>query len=497
MTQLTTATHRFFHATTLHELADTLNTNIITLVGAHPINIFAQVATGQFVETTDLAIQTNAARVEDEFLQTAITHTKHPALLSIDHLRAGLPIVSISESPALIVDIQANKRPFTSADISVFDILGLYFAAAIRNIEVYAELEARRAAVMDLNQVKNDLIAMLAHDFKAPLTTIAGLSEIIGLDHTLSDENRKFLGMINSSAMRLARLATETLTLSEQEQSALYLQLQQIDIVAIIQDIVRTLNATRDIHLRCSLSSFYIDGDAQRIRQVFENIIGNALKYSAHDAIVDVQLLERPGGIQISITDQGIGIPVKDLPNLFGRFARGSNARALGITGTGFGLYLSRAIIERHGGTITVQTKENAGSTFRIFFPALPTKQPAQSLKILLLDQLESSQSFIGHTLRKEGFHVNSLSNEKELFDKLDHGEYDAAIIDPDGLPDTPKQLLHRIGKRTPLVRLVATPEPNHSPWDVVLCKPFLIKDLLNIVQRTIADRRASNTPKS
>src|SRR4029077_15323282 len=106
-----------------------------------------------------------------------------------------------------------STQALNKVDVFALGLLGQYFAVAARNVELYNELQTRRAAVVELNQVKNDLIAMLAHDFKGPLTTIVGFSDGLPEDERFRDESRKFLNMISSSAMRLASLATDTLAL--------------------------------------------------------------------------------------------------------------------------------------------------------------------------------------------------------------------------------------------------------------------------------------------
>jgi CheY-like chemotaxis protein len=226
------------------------------------------------------------------------------------------------------------------------------------------------------------------------------------------------------------------------------------------------------------------------LRQVFENLIGNAIKYSPRGDTVDVTLRGTRGGVEVAIRDRGIGIPAADIPKLFGRFARGSNARELGIGGTGFGLYLSRTIVERHGGQITVESKEGSGSIFRVFVPAVPAPQRTRDRRILLLDHEDDGRSFIAHTLRDEGYAVYPVTSETEFLRALDEGRYDAAIVDADRLAMSAVELTARIARRTKLVRLVSNAEPDTLGGSSALRKPFLIKDLKAVVETAVSDRR-------
>ena len=267
-----------------------------------------------------------------------------------------------------ILDVRC-KTPLHTADIFALGLLGQYFAVAARNVELYHELQTRRAAVVELNQVKNDLIAMLAHDFKGPLTTIVGFADVLAEDDRFDDEARKFLNMISSSAMRLASLATDTLALSRLEQNELALNIEEFDLVGLVREIVRVFSVTRQIELRTDRPELVVAGDPARLRQVFENLIGNAIKYSPSGESVEVFLRAKGRGVEISVRDHGIGIPDADKPKLFGRFARAGNARAMGISGTGFGLYLSKTIVEMHGGTIGVDSQRARAARSACFCP--------------------------------------------------------------------------------------------------------------------------------
>jgi signal transduction histidine kinase len=485
---LTAVARNLFDTLDPRALVDALLHGVSKLTGGGTAQLLAAGTSGNFVPTRDLARRADAPIMCDDFLHEAAVRTA--VLLSDDGSRAGVQILAPSGAVAYVLDIHAGPGPFVAGDALAFGLLGQYLAVAIRNIELYAELQSRRAAVVELNQVKNDLIAMLAHDFKGPLTTIVGLADVLAEDDRFDAESRRFLGMINSSAMRLASLATDTLALSRLEQNELSLRFEDIDIVALVRDIVRVFSVTRVIDMRCAVVESIVRADPARLRQVFENLIGNAIKYSPRGDAVDVTLREKRGGVEVVIRDRGIGIPAADVPKLFGRFARGSNAREMGIGGTGFGLYLSRTIVERHGGHISIDSKEGSGSTFRVLVPTVPAPQRTRDRRILLFDNEGDGRSFIAHTLRDEGYAVYAVSNETELLCALDEGRYDAAIVDCDGLKSTPAELVEHVARRTTLVRLISIAEQDTSGRNTTLRKPFLIKDLQAVVEAAVADRR-------
>ncbi len=398
-----------------------------------------------------------------------------------DEQRAAVRVPGSGGGTAFVLDV-VRDSPFGTADVFALGLLGQFFAVAARNVELYQELASRRDAVVELNQVKNDLIAMLAHDFKGPLTTIVGFAEVLSDDDRFDAESRQYLGMISSSAMRLASLATDTLALSRLEQNELSLTLGDVDVGALARDVVRVFSVTRPIDLRIAGGAPAVQGDAARLRQVMENLVGNAIKYSPGGEPVEVSVRARPGGVELTVRDRGIGIPEGERGKLFGRFARASNARALGIGGTGFGLYLSKTIVELHGGAIEVESVEGHGSTFRVTLPSRVVRGPATARRFALLDVDGDARSYVAQALRDDGYAVTVATTGEELLRAIAETTYDVALVDADRLGMPNETFLTRAHGELPLVRIgVRTPSAMNG-WDASLTKPFLMKDLYGAV---------------
>jgi CheY-like chemotaxis protein/two-component sensor histidine kinase len=309
---------------------------------------------------------------------------------------------------------------------------------------------------------------------------------VLAEDDRFDEESRKFLTMISSSAMRLASLATDTLALSRLEQNELTLNVEEFDLVALVRDIARVFSVTRAIDLRTDRPQLVIGGDPARLRQVFENLIGNAIKYSPNGDSVEVHLRAKGRGVEISVRDRGIGIPDADKSKLFGRFARAQNARAMGIGGTGFGLYLSKTIVEMHGGSIGVDSREGEGSTFRVFLPASVTATRPQHRRFILIDPEGESKSYVAHTLRDDGFAATVVADGKALLDVIDENQFDAALVDTEKIGMTLEEFVRRVAGRCALIR-IDTGQVEETPgWDAYLVKPFLTKDLRAAIDAAI-----------
>ncbi|MGA2396207.1 MAG: ATP-binding protein [Candidatus Lustribacter sp.] len=482
LTALAAVARGIFAALEPHALVEALVGGVRELIGAESRLLVAR-PNGGFALTKDLLVPERAVSGGDAFIDAA--SRSDGALVDDGEHRAAIRIPGSLGQTRYILDIRSDRR-LHQADVFAAGLLGQYFAVAARNVELYGELQARRAAVVELNQVKNDLIAMLAHDFKGPLTTIVGFADVLAEDERFDEESRKFLMMISSSAMRLASLATDTLALSRLEQNELTLELEEFDLVALVRDIVRVFSVTRSIDLRTDRDELRIGGDPGRLRQVFENLIGNAIKYSPGGEPIEVNLRAKGRGVEVSVRDHGIGIPEADKVKLFGRFARAQNARALGISGTGFGLYLTKTIVEMHGGTMSVDSVEGEGSTFRAFLPAAAAAPRPRHRRFILVDADGDAKSYVAHTLRDDGFAATVVADGKELLNTIDELQFDAAIVDVERVGMPLEEFVRRVAGRTALIRIDSSAVDEVPGWDGYIVKPFLTKDLHAAIEAAI-----------
>ena len=170
-------------------------------------------------------------------------------------------------------------------------------------------------------------------------------------------------------AKRLSSLVLKLLDASRLEQGKLVGDREPVDLVELARDVAR-----RDSHqgrrITVSADAPVVGSyDPQRIGQVLENLVENAVKYSPADSEVAVAVSNRNGEAFIDVTDEGIGIPASDLPRIFDRFHRASNVDDRRFAGMGLGLFICKGIVEQHGGHISVESRIGAGSTFHVVLP--------------------------------------------------------------------------------------------------------------------------------
>jgi signal transduction histidine kinase len=219
------------------------------------------------------------------------------------------------------------------------------------------------------------VLAAVSHEMRTPLTSIISFSELLrGEAHGLSPEGLRFLGIIERNADRLLRLIDDLLMLNRLEARGLPLDRYQASLGDIAAEAVRyaapvAAQSRVTVHLDAGEGPL-VRVDARRVTQVLDNLIGNAVKFSHPGGLVQVRLRYARGTWRIDVSDTGIGIPPDEAARLFGQFVRGTNARVAGLPGTGLGLAIVKALVEMHGGRVTVESVLDRGTTFSVFLDA-------------------------------------------------------------------------------------------------------------------------------
>ncbi|MFM7128481.1 MAG: sensor histidine kinase, partial [bacterium] len=241
-----------------------------------------------------------------------------------------------------------------------------------------------------LERMRQDFVTNASHELKTPLTSIKLYAESL-LDWALDDpaQNREFVTRIEEQTQRLIDLVADMLSLSRLEsgqevyrQTSSAIEPQLRTRVASYQDKA----SLRDIELVLDLqnlpSGLLVNAAEEAIRQVLDNLIGNALKFTQAGGQVAVRAeLTSPEWLEVKVIDSGIGIPKDDLEKVFERFYRVDKARSRDMGGTGLGLAIVKHIVQSTGGEVGVESREGFGSTFRVTLPVVvaPRLLPAAS----------------------------------------------------------------------------------------------------------------------
>jgi signal transduction histidine kinase len=271
----------------------------------------------------------------------------------------------------LLVADRTSGAPFTDEDLNLLQAVAGQAAAAVENLFLHEELKRANTQLQEYDRLKSEFVAMVAHDFRKPLTAIRGFAELVLEEPNLSnDERREFMGTVISETDALAALANETLLITRIETGEFTFQWRELDLGPLVLNAIPLGLSTHSVLMDVPAQFPKIRGDGDRLRQVLNNLISNAIKYSPEGGNILVRCRERGADhVVIEVVDHGLGIPSDQIGSLFQKFQRVRTPSHLRIAGTGLGLYICRLIIEGHGGRIWVESEPGKGSTFGFVLP--------------------------------------------------------------------------------------------------------------------------------
>jgi len=248
--------------------------------------------------------------------------------------------------------------------------------------DITARKHAEAASVALLARVEAALafhsrfLSITTHELKTPLTVLRLEAQLLlrRAEHQGDDARRGALARIDQQVDRMTRLIDDLGDVARVESKGLGFDLRPLDLAALLAEIIAEVGIaapTFTLRLDTPAGEVWIHGDRVRLQQVLVNLLTNAVKYSGHSREVGITLQLEGTRATIAITDHGIGIPAAQQVAVFEPYVRGTNAPADAPGGMGLGLFISKTIVDRHGGTITLASEEGRGSTFSLSLPLL------------------------------------------------------------------------------------------------------------------------------
>jgi len=270
------------------------------------------------------------------------------------------------EQPEVLL-IVSGPRAFATREVG--DLLRLARAAFARS--------ARYAKARELETMQAYFVSMVSHEFRTPLSTLRGSIEnlIDGMAGAVSAEQRDYLLMMQQGVDNLVHLVDNVLDLARLELGRDALDLGEVALPELLRPAgegYRVLAERKGVafEMRCPPDLPAVQGDAQRLLQVFTNLVGNAVKYTGAGGRVTLQVEALdPDEVRVSVADTGVGIDVKDQARIFDRFFRVDSPDRKREKGMGLGLAIAKEVVERHRGRIWVESAPGQGSTFRFTIP--------------------------------------------------------------------------------------------------------------------------------
>ena len=269
------------------------------------------------------------------------------------------PLVAITETVEQInrADDLSRRIPYSGPEEDEIGSMVSSFNQTLERLEALFTSQQR-------------LLADVSHELRTPLTVIKGNVDLMRRMKSLDAES---LTSIDQEAGRLTRLVGGLLLLAQAESGKLTLVMKQVELDLLLTEVFQEMSvlAANKVHLHLNeIDQVYVNGDRDRLKQVFINLIANAIQYTPPDGDVFVSLEQIKEQARVIVRDTGPGIPAEDLPHIFERFYRAEKSRTRGkSTGFGLGLSIVNWIVEKHGGRIEVSSQEGRGTSFAVWLP--------------------------------------------------------------------------------------------------------------------------------
>ena len=264
-----------------------------------------------------------------------------------------------------------DPSAFGQEEVELVTLLGRLVATAVQNLRTY---EAERATVEELRRLsalRADFVSLVSHELRSPMAAVIGSARTLQARwrELRPDQREAFLAVIGDETTRLSALVGDVLDTSRIEAGTFGYHFTDVDLAEVVRDSVAAAEIGQDeVRLTADLPPALpgVRGDAERLRQLVDNLISNAIKYSDSGSEVQVDARADDGHVVVRVRDSGPGIQPEHQAQIFEKFGRAAGAAK---PGTGLGLFLSRSFAEAHGGSLDVQSEPGAGAVFTLRLP--------------------------------------------------------------------------------------------------------------------------------
>ena len=280
-------------------------------------------------------------------------------------------MLEIAHSPAEAstdeFELMGTGRVFRGFTSPISDRRGKFVGRIWTLREVTADKE--------LERMRDAFVATVSHELRTPLTSISGFLEMLQDEqHMLGENGRMYLDVIRRSTDRLYQLVEDLLLVAQIEAKRVDLEHEPVDLAEVAKQSLESMRAwASEKGVRLELVADHPPetlGDARRLGQVVDNLLSNAIKFSRTGGYVTVEVGGDRETVHVVVADTGIGIPAEEQGHVFSRFYRASAASELAVPGTGLGLAITRALVDQHGGTIELESRQGEGTRVTVKLPA-------------------------------------------------------------------------------------------------------------------------------
>jgi signal transduction histidine kinase len=277
----------------------------------------------------------------------------------------------------LVLGEKKSQQRFSIEDVDLLRVAATQVVLAIERIHLQQKLalehaEAERLA--ELNRLKSYFVSSVSHDLKTPLTSIKMFAELLKTKKRTTREKKEYLDIIEGETERLSRLINNVLDFAKIERGVQEYRSSELNLNHIVRNVLTLMQyqlkiGKCTIHKKLSKKALVLQGDEDAIARALINLLTNAMKYSPKKRNIHVSTFALNGFVGVSVRDEGLGIPEKELQNIFDAFYRVKSSQTRHTGGVGLGLSVVKNIMDAHGGKIEINSEVDKGSTFTLLFP--------------------------------------------------------------------------------------------------------------------------------
>jgi signal transduction histidine kinase len=305
--------------------------------------------------------------------------------LSIREMVYGIVVlmnkeILFTEEDGKILEALASIASYIIKDNELSNIFKMQLKVVRENVRERAKalevIREQNRKILEADRIKNEFLANMSHELRTPLNAIIGFSEALtlGIFGQLNAKQSEYIGDINTSGHHLLGMINDLLDLSKIESGKMELNKQLFPVQRAIEEavsLIKPLAGRKSIDIKTNIGEkeIKVNADRQKLLQILHNLLGNAIKFTSEGGNILLSLKKKTDYVEISVQDNGIGIPAEYHEKIFEKFQQVDNEVTRKTGNTGLGLTITRELVEMHGGKIRVESEEGKGATFIFTLP--------------------------------------------------------------------------------------------------------------------------------
>jgi signal transduction histidine kinase len=370
----------------------------------------------------------------------------------------AIPILSGDEVVAVLNVESDVRRGFNRSQVMTLETLADGIGIILRNAELYQAVERTNARLVELDRMKSELVNIVAHDFRAPLAGVLGHAELLEWKPDAPEADRvEQARSIIQAATHMASLVDKTLKTTRLEMGHFPFEFGLVDLGAVVREVLARMPEDHRHPIQPEIPDDPVPcwADRERLAEVIENLVSNAVKYSPDGGAVRVEVARDADAATVRVADRGVGIEPAAQQKLFKPFSRIRDHKTAAIQGSGLGLYICERIVKAHGGRFAVDSRPGQGSTFSFSIPLYGVVAQTRAPLVLVAAGDERTRREVRRVAQEQGFGIHEVSDGVDAVEAAIRLVPAAVILD---------RVLPRLGAEEVAVRLKENVATNSIP---------------------------------